>query len=150
MTDRKIEPTIYEATEWLESKRGQSYFISKIAWSQLRPFWAITVGDFTAEHDPYAPDEDVDDYRREDRLTALSHRLKDKQRTADDAKGFITAWPHEQIVTASDVSAILVEAIGEEPSDASMLGNGSTADARHDSNMKAIREALPDDIETLE
>lgn len=132
--------TPIDAFEELVDKSGQSYMLAEGAWAYLQPFTKTVTDQFVRDYDERA--EEGDDIEGCDRAFALSKALADKQRATEDARGFINAWPHEQVVTAVDVTAILVEAIGEEPSNASYAGRGFTADARHDANVNTIDNVL--------
>lgn len=126
-----------EAFKELADYSGQSYMLADGAWEYLQPFTKVVTDEFAAEFS--REDEDIGDF---DRAFALSKALAQAQRATEDTRGLLNTWPHEQVVTASDVSEILVQAIGEKPTDANYAGAGFTADAEHDGNIETLREAL--------
>lgn len=129
----------------LTNYSGQSYLTADDAWYILGEFHEAVEYDFIQENHPYANQidspEEVED---EDGPMALSMALKKTQRASTQARGMVSTWPHEVIVTAADVSEMLVEALGGEPSEASYAGAGSTADARHEENIETLRTLLDD------
>lgn len=136
-----------DAFETLGGYTGQAYVTADDAWHILAQFHGAVEYAFVAENHPYANQIDsADDAMAEDRAMALSMALKDAQNTGTQARGIVSTWPHQMVLTAYHVSEMLVEALGGEPSDASYAGSGSTADARHDENIETLRTLLDDHI----
>lgn len=125
----------------LKGYPGQEYLLADHAWDLLQSLGRVATEEWVAaRHNK--PVEEVNFH--EDAAWALSVALEEAQRPARDARGLVQAWPHRMIVTAADISQIIVTAIGEEPSGASMVGHGSTLDVRHEENIEIIAEALED------
>lgn len=141
MTDDISSPE--EAVEWLDNRLGQSYYTADSVWTVLTAFAGHAEDDFVRDHTQIQPEREPIGF--DQAVNALSLCLKERQRAADDARGLITVYPHNMVVTASDVSAIICEALGCEESDFSAAGSGFTADGRHDRNVERIRNALEDD-----
>lgn len=129
-----------EAFDGLTSAKGQGYLKAENAWKILREFAGHVEVEFVEKHDPNG--EDIESVNKFDKGHALSHALEDEQRSSEEARGLVNTLPHEMLVTYSDVSGILVEALGGEPSDITMGGSGFTADSRHDENCEKLRELL--------
>lgn len=149
-TDESKYDDAEDAFETLADYSGQSYITAEDAWYILCEFHEAVHSNFVFENHPYAGEgkevETPDDITREDRAMALSMALKSNQETGTQARGIVSTWPHQMIVTAADVSEILVEAIGDAPSDASYAGAGFQADARHEEDIETLRTALDDYI----
>lgn len=143
MTDQDIKRK--EALRRLEDSSGQTYLTADTAWETLAPFADDVVEGFIRQRDPYGEEADEDEL---DAAYSLSMALKDVQRPAAESRGIVSVYPHEMLLTYSDLSTILVEALGGEPSDTSYAGAGFTADARHDENVETLRELL--DVEPAE
>ena len=147
MTEEIESASADAALEWLSDTTGQSYILADSAWNYLAAFEEHVTTPFVEEYSTLWDSDESEDPPASIRADALSRALSDKQRTAAEARGIVTVWPHRHLVTASDVSAILVEAVGREPSDAGMLGSGSTADVRHRANVTRFRDHLADEGE---
>lgn len=112
-----------EALEKLEDMRGQAVVEADTAYEYLRHFPELWDGEV------YELQVDI----AEESNTALDENI-------------ITSIPlWTPVMPVESVSRILVEKMGGEPSEASYGGTGYTYDARHDVNMKKIRELLDDE-----
>lgn len=127
-----------EAIDALQNHTGQTYLTSREAFRILAPFADEVVDAFIVENIEYATEEEPDG----DAMVALAESLADTQRLSRDTRGIVNTWPFQPLVTHSDVSAIIVEAMGGEPSDYTAGGAGFTADGRHDRNVGTIDELL--------
>lgn len=145
MPDADDRLTIEEAIEMLEDNSGQSYVHSRDAWRILREFARHTVDEFVYDYYPYS--DDLEDPDVNDAGHALSAALADIQRSSEDARGIVNTFPHEMLVTYSDVSGMLVEALGGERDETTMGGHGFTADARHDENLAKLDDLLDKPVE---
>ena len=101
----------------------------------------LVTDEYVYEHYPYA-DPDEGNIEDGDQQMALSHHLADTQRAARDTRGIVNVAPHVMLVTYSDVTEIIAEALTGESSDHSAGGAGFTADGRHDENVEIIKESL--------
>lgn len=128
----ETEYTVTEAVQALEARTGQAYVTSEWAYDVL-----FSIAERVGVDQEWCERHDYDDCN-----LALQEAIADVQRRADEARGITTAKLFETILTASDASAIAVEMLGGEPSDASMLGAGSTEDVRHEENMEALDSLL--------
>ena len=136
-----------DAFEALSEYTGQAYLTAEDAWYILGEFHKAVEYAFVEENHPYANQIDsADDVMAEDRAMALSMALNDAQKSGTQARGIVSTWPHQMVLTAHHVSEILVNALGGEASDTSYAGSGSTADARHDGNIETLRTLLDDHI----
>lgn len=124
----------------LEEASGQGYIRTSTAWELLAAFHEQVEDDYVfGQVDVMEPGDQITDT---DRGLALSHALEERQRSDAEARGMTNVLPHEMLVTYSDVSAILVEALGDEPSDYTAGGYGFTSDGRHDSNISTLKEQV--------
>jgi hypothetical protein len=142
MDEPDHESTIEARLDELRDNSGQSYILAGSAAEILRPFRTDVTREFVVEHTlSDADDVDVEpsDYNG---LLALHGALEAKQRSSREARGITSVHAHKMLVTYSDVSAIIVEALGGEPSDYTAGGHGFTADGRHEENVEAIVERL--------
>lgn len=132
-----------DAFDELQESKGQSYLRATHAWELLTAF-ARQVSDEYVRDSGVVPDTnslenaDTTEYAG----LALSRDLNDVQRSSDDARGLVNTWPHEMLVTYSDVSDILTRALGGEASDYTAGGAGFTSDGKHNENVKTIEAAL--------
>ncbi len=145
MTDESDEPTKAEAIEKLNNNSGQSYVLASEAWRILGVFYPDVERDFVEKYDPFG--KEIDDPDEADGAHALSNALRKAQRSSAEARGITNTYPHEMLVTYSDVSAVLVEALGGEPDDTTMGGHGFTADSRHDANLETLDDLLDEPVE---
>jgi hypothetical protein len=141
MVEIDTDVTKPTALDELREASGQEYIQAWAAFPLLYPFRDDVTDEFILDHtlfdsaDEFSNDED-------NGALALSGAVEDRQRSADEARGMTNVAPHEMLVTYSDVSAILAEAIGEEPSDYTAAGHGFTADGRHEENVEAVCDRL--------
>lgn len=136
MSEETDHMTRVDAFRELAGLKGQAYVLPQKADQVLTPF-----EEFITEE--YAERFDVEDYPE----LAFPKAIAEKQTVADDARGLPTVPAYQPILTGHEVSEILVEAIGEEPSDATMGGAGFTADKRHKENIDTAAEELDDEID---
>lgn len=141
-SDAELTPR--EALRTLDEKFGQSYTLADPAFRYLKPFAGSVTDAFIFKNSETLDDttELVASDRDDEAECALSVALNDAQEPAADARGITSAYPHQQLVTANDISAILVEALGREPDDSTMLGHGSTSDVRHEANIETLADEL--------
>jgi hypothetical protein len=137
MADGLDELTIADSMQVLDDMKGQSYIRARRATELVAPFGEHVSIDFTGE----MLDREVDGDEM-DGMMALSHAIGDRQRQARDARGLANVFPNIPIVTVNDVSESIVEALGGDPSEATMAGYGSTDDVRHGKNMSTLRSML--------
>lgn len=145
MTTEDELPTMEESLESLEDVNGQSYVRADDAAELLFPFalqadaeWVAKVNDIDRDRNDLGSNPELG------RL-AFAERVADEQRASRDTRGIVTTYPHQMLVTYSDVSAILVEALGGEPSGVTYGGAGFTADARHDENVERAARLLEEE-----
>lgn len=141
------ETTVEDAYETLSDTKGQQYYTSETALEMLLPFAArvdedgeyIITDEFVSDHYPYETEKGAG---VEERQLTLSHALRKEQKSGHDARGMVTVWPHQQIVTVADISDIICEALGVEPAEGSGAGAGFYADSKHRGNMEKISEVV--------
>lgn len=136
-----------EAMAVLNDSSGQTYTTADEAFKVLHPFGEHVTVEFITETNPHMEAGEADPEDDDEAVLALSYALEQVQRSSHDARGLLRTFPHEMVVTMSDVSTIVVEAIGEEPSDYTAAGGGFTADGRHDENMETLNERFAGDEE---
>lgn len=141
------EYTWTDVLDELESASGQSYITSVDAFELLVPFAGHVTAEFATEHTHFDPEGDDADPTEEMGALALSGALESTQRSANQARGIVTIEPHRMLVTYSDVSAILVDALGSESSDYQAGGAGFTADGRHDENVETLTNIMAEAAE---
>lgn len=142
MDDEHLKFDKDEAFEQLEDNSGQSYLPSKDAFDILIPFGGEVTEDFVLQNTLFDEDDIEDEVDPKLGALALSTALEGVQRSSKDARGITNVAPHTMLVTYSDVSAILVKALGGEPSNYTAGGSGFTADGRHDSNVSTLKEQV--------
>lgn len=130
MTDEPVQLSPQEALDDIKEMGGQSYHYPARAQDVLAPFANEATDDFCERYD-------IDpEYRQ----LSVSHAIADAQVLARDARGLTSAPAWQPIITGRDISVILVEMLGGEPSDATMGGAGYTFDAQHRENVEWIYE----------
>jgi len=142
MVDLDTESTKADALDVLREAAGQSYLLTEEAAKILHPFRTDVEPAFVVNHTMFDAEDVADDPSEDHGALALSGALESKQRSAREARGITSVQPHEMLVTFSDVSAIIVEALGGEPSQHVAGGHGFTADGRHDSNVETLAERI--------
>lgn len=144
MTLTDEDTTMGEAFNILADRKGQTYVTNEFAFNMLDHFTEVVYGEFVMERYPhYDLNDQITDADRE---LALSHALLDKQRSTHEARGILNTYPHQQVVTISDISDIIAEAIGIEPAEGKGAGSGFYADSKHEQNIENIREKLEDEL----
>jgi len=142
MVNLDNESTKTDALDVLREASGQSYVLSGEAIKILHPFDSDVTKEFVVEQTVLGPEDVSDEPTDEAGALALSAALEDKQRSAKQARGITSVAPHKMLLTYSDVSASIVEALGGESSDHTAGGYGYTADGRHDENVSTLEEQL--------
>lgn len=143
MSDDSNIETKREAVEKMQGASGQGYFTAPFAFRVLAQFAEDVTEEYILDHtDDLTEDELHESVHEKNARWALSKVLDAKQRSGAEARSIAAVYPHQRIVTMEEVSEMVVEAIGEEPSDATMLGHGSTADVRHEENVETISDTL--------
>lgn len=127
MDDEDKPTTQREAVYELDQVSGQTYYLSVRAFEFIEPFASDATEDFVAEYS-----------NTESAITAASRRLKEVQRSAIEARGLLSVYPHRQVVTIAETSDIICEMLGLEPNESSGLGGGFREDSRHSLNMEDI------------
>ena len=142
MTDDTTDYTEDDALEQLCGSPGQRYLLADTAFELLRPFAHRAEATWIADQTG-TPVGDLpkNDHEQSGRL-AFSEAVGDKQRQARNARGILSVLPHQPVLTYADLSAILVDALGGEPSDYQAAGSGFTADGKHSRNIKQLRDRL--------
>lgn len=147
MTDRDI-PTRDEAIDILTEQSGQGYLLARRAFDIMAQFADDLDAEYAAEwandDQMQMVDPEADDVGRDKAVIALSEHLADLQRPTNEARGLVRAHAHQMVVTYSDVSDIIVSALGGEPGRSSAAGAGFSADERHEKNVAAIKDLLGD------
>lgn len=149
MTDNDDTPTLDEALEELDDLSGQSYYTANDAFNLIYPFTDHATVEFVLEHDPHTEPENESDLA--DPRTVLSdgsagmaasHRLDDVQRAGHEARGIVSVWPHQQILTVAEITDIICEMLGVEKGEGMGVGGGYREDSRHEENVENIREHI--------
>lgn len=149
MTGDNDKPTRSEALAELDDAKGQSYYDANSAFELLYPFAEDATAEFVHEYDPHTETEDESHLADPRTVTsdgsaaiAVSHRVDETQQSGHEARGMVTVWPHQQIITIAEVSGILCEMLGLEDNRGSGIGAGFKADSRHRQNMREIKEHI--------
>jgi len=148
MGDEDPETRRRGAVKQLAEKRGSVYMTNEYCYGYLRPFGGLVEREFIADRmatidGPDAVPDDNPDYG----LLALSNALEDVQQSGKEVASPVSVSPHEMVATVDDVTEILVEALGGDASNATMLGHGSTADVRHEENIEWIADHIGVEID---
>lgn len=131
-----------EAVKSLSDARGQGYRRAREATFLLFAFAEDVAPEFVAENWPYDHTSAYDQPHDEAAVNVLQDVMADRQDLARDARGTVFAHRNVPVITNADLSALLVEALGGEPSDAVMGGHGYTADVRHRENLDVLDDLL--------
>lgn len=123
----------------MEKNKGQSY-----AKAEFIHHVAGTVLEYARQKDLLEADYDEGDLQ-------AGVPIEEVVYPASEARGMVSVPYYEPIAGWDDVSSMLVEALGGEPSDFTAGGRGFTADGIHDENVETLKDLLdyeePDDDE---
>lgn len=145
MTEDQRFETPKEAFDNLAGMSGQSYITVDTAFQHVAMWAQAAKTAWVAQYDDDADEEDPGPFNGPDRQWAVSVALRERARYADEARGIVEAWPHEQILTVADASDVLVEMVGGEPGEGMSTGGGARRDEAHKQNITTLEEAF--DIE---
>lgn len=129
--------------EWsvavLEGSKGQSYAEASFLHHVAAPILVHAL-----EEDLLERDWDTGDI-------SIGTPIEEIAYPASEARSIVHVEDFEPIATYDDLTEMLVEVLGGEPSTSNMLGHGSTADVRHESNVGRLKDLLDlDGDETTE
>lgn len=146
MTENNEPKTLDGSMSVLRHNRGQTYMTAEFAADLMYPFTEFVTDDFIVEHTLFGERELQQVERVEVAAHALFERLETAQDSVSGTDGTARGDPHEMVVLYAKVSAILVGALGGEPSDHVAGGHGFTFDGRHEENVEILEELVSENI----
>lgn len=131
MSDEDEELTQAEAFEWLSGESGRTFWLPTKADEILAPFTDEATATFLEEHDSV-------DYPS----LVFQKAIKEEQHFPDESGGITSVPEYQPVISTHEISGVLVEALGGEPSSGLSIGRGRAADEAHRAHMEFLGDHL--------